>query len=52
MTTTDWQIDHEELKRETIARINEIQVQLERSRARRERRRRRLNRITFGLLGR
>jgi hypothetical protein len=49
--TTDWHIDPDELKRETIARLNEIKAQQEKYRQRRERRRR-LNRLSFGLLGR
>ena len=50
--TTEWSIDHEELKRTTIARLQEIQAQLDRIEARRERRRRLLHRVSFGLLGR
>ena len=50
--TNDWHVDPAELKRETIARLNEIKAQQEMSRARKERRRRRLQRLSFGLLGR
>ena len=50
--TNDWYVDPAELKRETIARLNEIKAQLEKSRQRKERRRRRLHRLSFGLLGR
>jgi hypothetical protein len=50
--TTEWHIDREQLKRDTIARLREIQAQLDRIEARRERRRRLLQRMSFGLLGR
>jgi hypothetical protein len=47
---TEW-ID-DELKRTTLARIDEIKAQIEKRREREERRRRRLRRLSFGLLGR
>ena len=50
--TTEWTDDYEELKRTTIARMNEIKAEIEKRRRRQERRRRRLQRLTFGLLGR
>jgi hypothetical protein len=45
-------MDPEQLRRVTIARLTEIKESLDKAEARRERRRRRLNRLSFGLLGR
>ena len=50
--TSDWYVDPDERKRETIARLNEIKANQEKFRQRKERRRRRRRRLTFGLLGR
>jgi hypothetical protein len=52
MATPRWEMDHDELRRVTIARLEEIQASLDRADQRRARRRRRLQRLTFGPLGR
>jgi hypothetical protein len=52
MTTPEWEMDPDELRRVTIARLTEIKQSLDKDAERKERRRRRLRRLTFGLLGR